>query len=183
LSTITPAPASDLPSGSGVALATEDGAVAVITFADSPLPPLEDNPESGLAPAPDSSGGPAAGAPPDGSQAASAVRAYYDAVRSSDLAGSLAAWSDGGRATGRTPDQFAAGLEGLVVVSVSIGEAGRMEGAAGSRYVELPVTVTSRGSDGGEVRQVGSFVMRSAQVEGAAPGWFIDSAELRELRP
>ncbi|GGK11445.1 hypothetical protein [Luteimonas terricola] len=165
------------------AAAADEGPVAVIAFADGTLPPLEDNPETGLAPAPVDSATIAAGPAPDAAQAVAAVRGYYDAVQAGDLARAYAAWSDGGRASGRTPEQFAAGVEGLDILSVSVGETGRIEGAAGSRYVEIPVTVTSRGSDGREVRQVGAFVMRSSQVEGAAPGWYIASAELRELRP
>lgn len=181
LPVITPVPGSD-PS-MPAAGAGEQGSVAVLAFADGPLPPLEDNPEAGLAATPVGHAAPAAAAEAGVPPAAAAVRAYYDAVQAGDLARAYAAWSDGGRASGRSPEQFAAGMEGLEVLSVSIGETGRVEGAAGSRYVEVPVTVTSRGSDGRELRQVGAFVMRSSQVEGAAPGWYISSAELRELRP
>lgn len=160
-----------------------DGSGAAIAFAEGPLPPLEDNPETGLgastAPPPDPANPPASGE----QEAVAAVHAYYDALRRGDLARAYAAWSDGGRASGRTPEQFAAGMGGIAIASVSLGEPGRVEGAAGSRFVEVPVTVTSRGSDGREVRQIGSFVMRSSQVEGAPRGWRIASAELRELQP
>ena len=178
--------------------------VAVIAFADGNdnLPPLEDNPETGLGPpapgtpmpakplpaadAPPPSVTIAAGAPPAASgerDAVAAVQAYYDALRRGDVGRAYAAWSDGGRASGRTPEQFAAGAGDMAIASVSIGEPGRVEGAAGGRYVEVPVTVTSRGRDGREVRQVGSYVMRTSQVDGAARGWHIASAELRELQP
>jgi hypothetical protein len=163
-----------------------DGSGAAIAFADGALPPLEDNPEAGLSAAPVHlpASGPVAVAAPSGErEAVAAVRAYYDALRTGDVARAYSAWSDGGRASGRTPEQFAAGVEGLAIASVSTGEPGRVEGAAGSRYVEVPVTVTSRARDGREVRQVGSFVMRSSQVEGAPRGWHIASAELRELQP
>lgn len=152
------------------------------------LPPLEDNPETGLG------AGPLPGAaamatpastPPAASsaqEAASAVRAYYDAIGAGDFNRAYAAWSDGGRSSGRTPEQFASAFQDTRVIRVSIGAPGRVEGAAGSRYVEVPVTVTSRGADGRELRQAGSFAMRSSGVEGAVPGWHIVSADLRELQ-
>lgn len=208
LPAITPVPGSDGGSVAQAAGGDGEGTAAMITFADGnpadgtplngtppngtpldgtlvagTLPPLEDNPEAGLVAAPVAGTASVDRQAPDAARAAAAVRGYYDAVRAGDMARAYAAWSDGGRASGRTPEQFATGLEGLDIVSLSIGETGRVEGAAGSRQVEVPVTVTSRGSDGREVRQVGSFTMRSSQVEGAAPGWYITSAELRELRP
>lgn len=167
----------------GAVVTAADGSGAAIAFTEGSLPPLEDNPETGLGasttPAADAGDPPASGE----QEAVAAVNAYYDALRRGDLARAYAAWSDGGRASGRTPEQFAAGMGDLAIASVSLGEPGRVEGAAGSRYVEVPVTVTSRGSDGREVRQIGSFVMRSSQVEGASRGWHIASAELRELKP
>lgn len=196
----------------GVALpvleGAEDGALSPLrdaapgigaTMAPGTLPPLEDNPEAGLgagqgfievtrAPpgnVPDA-GAVAIGAPDGadaGRQAAAAVRAYYDAVSAGDFRRAYAAWSDGGRSSGRTPEQFASSFQGTRIVRVSIGAPGRVEGAAGSRHVEVPVTVTSHTADGGELRQAGSFVMRSSVVEGAAPGWRIVSADLRELQP
>lgn len=185
LGVITPVPG-QAPLGdaaAGAVATAADGSRAAIAFAEGPLPPLEDNPESGLGA---STPPPAYPADPPASgeqEAVAAVNAYYDALRRGDLARAYAAWSDGGRASGRTPEQFAAGMGDLSIASVSLGEPGRVEGAAGSRFVEVPVTVTSRGSDGREVRQIGSFVMRSSQVEGASRGWHIASAELRELQP
>lgn len=184
-------PLRDAATGQGVALAT--GA----------LPPLEDNPEAGLGPvddvgvarAPGVDGGTgatdagAAGTRDAGDagdaagEAAATVRAYYDAISAGDFRRAYATWSDGGRSSGRTPEQFASAFEGTRIVRVSIGAPGRVEGAAGSRYVQVPVTVTSRTSDGRELRQAGSFAMRSGQVEGAAQGWRIVSADLRELQP
>ncbi|MEN1939903.1 hypothetical protein WCE39_02195 [Luteimonas sp. MJ174] len=155
------------------------------------LPPLEDNPEAGLASGPHAAppalpaSASASAAPPGASarDATTAVRAYYDAIGSGDYNRAYAAWSDGGRSSGRTPAQFAAAFQDTRIIRVSIGDPGRVEGAAGSRFVEVPVTVTSRLADGRELRQAGSFAMRSSVVEGAAPGWHIVSADLRELQP
>ncbi|MGY0611075.1 hypothetical protein [Luteimonas sp. A501] len=150
------------------------------------LPPLEDNPETGLGaePLPGAAAMPAQPSTEASAEhATAAVRAYYDAISAGDFNRAYAAWSDGGRSSGRTPEQFASAFQDTRVIRVSIGAPGRVEGAAGSRYVEVPVTITSRGADGREQRQAGSFAMRSSVVEGAVPGWHIVSADLRELQP
>lgn len=180
------APAPDAAPAGGSAAAGKP--VAVIAFADGAPSPPEDNPAAGMAPAaapviPVVAAGPAMRAASGETDAVAAVHAYYGALRSGDLARAYAAWSDGGRASGRTPEQFAAGAKALVIESVSMGEPARVEGTAGARLVDVPVTVTGRGRDGREVRQVGSFVMRGPQADGASHGWLIVSAELRELQP
>lgn len=147
------------------------------------LEALQDNPEAGFGVDPSATAAVTLPAAPSVQDAVAAVQAYYEAVAAGDFGRAYAAWSDGGRASGRTPEQFAAGFADQEVLGVSVGEPGRIEGAAGSLYVDVPVTVTLRAPDGREVRQVGSFVMRSSQVEGAARGWHIASAGLRELQP
>src|SRR5690606_24445286 len=57
--------------------------------------------------------------------AVAAVRAYYDALRAGDVARAYASWSDGGRASGRSPEQFAAGARAQAIQSVSVGEPAR----------------------------------------------------------
>lgn len=153
------------------------------------LEALQDNPEAGLGLDPPAvpvtavTAVTAVPAAPSVHDAVAAVQAYYEAIAAGDFGRAYAAWSDGGRASGRTPEQFAAGFRGQEVLAVSVGEPGRIEGAAGSLHVEVPVTVTLRGPDGREVRQAGGFVMRNGQVQGAARGWYIASAALRELQP
>lgn len=163
--------------------------VAVIAFHDAPggeggLPPLEDEPEAGLSPAQAAPAVPAqASAAPDAQAAADAVRAYYDAISAGDFRRAYAFWSDGGRASGRTPEQFAASHAGARITRVSIGAPGAVEGIADAAYVEVPVTITSRGADGRELRQTGSLALRSSGVEGPAAGWHIVDADLRGLQP
>ena len=64
-----------------------------------------------------------------------------------------------------------------------IGDPGRTEGAAGSLYVEVPVTVTGTLAGGGEFRQTGSFTLRRVNdVPGATPEqlqWRIYKTDLR----
>ncbi|MDH5824036.1 hypothetical protein QFW77_13720 [Luteimonas sp. RD2P54] len=170
--------------------------------ATSLLPPLEDNPETGLAQAgtdtgvifPDTAAEAVAGrredaaaTPPMEAEAATAVlRDYYAALDARDYARAYALWSDGGRSSGQTPEQFASAFAGAARISVSVGAPGPVEGAAGSRYVEIPVSVTTRDAGGAVTRQVGAYTLRRAVVDGASAqqrSWRIASAQLRELQP
>jgi hypothetical protein len=60
----------------------------------------------------------------------------------------------------------------------------RVEGAAGSRFVEVPVGVEATTRDGKVRRYVGAYTMQRSVVDGATPeqrAWRIASADLREL--
>ncbi|MCW5582031.1 MAG: hypothetical protein KIS72_11880, partial [Luteimonas sp.] len=139
------------------------------------LPPLEDNPETGLAPPAD----PATGGEPTAGDAVGVLQAYYAAINAGDFAQAYAAWSDGGRGSGQTPEQFAAGFADTTRVEVSPGAPGVVEGAAGSRYVEIPVSVVATHRDGGTHRYEGRYTLRRAVADGATPeqrAWRIASA-------
>lgn len=200
LASTGPAPGEPPPgaaSGEGVAMV-----VPIPGLPDGGLPPLEDEPEAGLV-AGGQPGNIVAGPPPAGVAAAvpdqapgtpepsaadavAVVREYYAAIGAGNHARAYALWSDGGRSSGQTPQQFAAGFADTRAVSVQPGEPGTVEGAAGSRYVEVPVSVTATHADGREQRYVGAYVLRRAVVDGASAGqraWRIASAELREYQP
>lgn len=146
------------------------------------LLPLEDNPETGLAGVP---GEPAAMAPePTPEEASAVIRTYYAAINALDYPRAYALWSDGGRASGQSPEQFAAGFGETSVVMVDIGTPGAVEGAAGSRFIEIPVTLRAQQSDGSSRRFEGRYVLRRAVVDGASDtqrSWRIASADLREV--
>ncbi|MCD9032289.1 hypothetical protein LDO32_11190 [Luteimonas sp. Y-2-2-4F] len=157
------------------------------------LPPLEDEPETGLVegvpPAPAAPGAdPAVGTlspEADREQAAATVRDYYAAIQARDYPRAYALWSDGGRSSGQSPEQFAAGFASTRSVDLQLGAPGEVEGAAGSRYVEVPVSLTARQDDGSLRRYAGRYVLRRAVVDGASTdqrAWRIASAELREVR-
>ncbi|MGN6512349.1 MAG: hypothetical protein ACTHKZ_02075, partial [Lysobacteraceae bacterium] len=66
----------------------------------------------------------------------------------------------------------------------SIGAPGRIEGAAGSRYVSVPVTLVRGLRDGGTQRLGGAVTLRRAVVDGATPEqrtWRIAGIELHPL--
>jgi hypothetical protein len=64
---------------------------------------------------------------------------------------------------------------------VEIGEPGRVVGAAGSRFVEIPVVVRATTEDGVEQRYSGSYVLRRTVVDGSTAEqrrWHLYSAHL-----
>lgn len=149
------------------------------------LPPLEDNPETGLFAGEDGTL-PAAGSGSGVEDAVAVVREYYAAINARSYGRAYALWSDGGRASGQSPQQFADAFDATAGIAVQIGEPGRIEAAAGSRYVEVPVSLAATGEDGELRRYRGAYVLRQAVVDGADDGqraWRIASADLREVQP
>lgn len=121
---------------------------------------------------------------PGPGEALAVVRAYYGAINAADYARAHALWATG--ASGQTLDQFAQGFADTASVVVDTEPPGRIEGAAGSRYIEVPVAVEARQRDGGVRRFVGAYTLRRSVVDGADEAqrqWRIASADIREVRP
>lgn len=119
----------------------------------------------------------------DSDNPAQVIRAYYDAINRRDFRTAFMLWSDSGRASGKTLEQFEAGFAGTDSSLVEIGEAGRVEGAAGSRFVEIPVTIRAWRKNGPAQLFGGSYVLRRAVVDGATTAqrrWHLYSAEIRQ---
>lgn len=128
----------------------------------------------------------AMGSPQEAPQALAVLRDYYAAINARDFARAYAQWSDQGRASGQSLQQFADGFADTDGVSVQLGAAGPVEGAAGSRYIEIPATVDARQRDGRMQRYAGTFTLRMTVVDGAMPAqriWHIAAADLREVGP
>lgn len=127
---------------------------------------------------------PAAPTEPGAAEAAAVVRSYYGSINAGQYPRAYALWSDGGRASGQTASQFAGGFSDTAKVTVSTGEPGRVEGAAGSRYVTIPVAVEAVQADGSVRHYDGSYTLRRAVVEGATAEqrqWRISDADLRQV--
>jgi len=121
---------------------------------------------------------------PTPQDAVAVVRSYYAAIDGHDYARAHALWSDGGRTSGQTLAQFAEGFAGTADVSVQVQEPGRIDAAAGSRYVQVPVTVTAVQQDGTAHQYRGTYTLRRAVVDGASAeqrAWRIGSADIRQL--
>lgn len=121
---------------------------------------------------------------PNPQEAVAVVRDYYAAIDDHNYAHAWAFWSDGGRASGQTPQQFADGFANTTKVAVQIDLPGRVDAAAGSRYIEVPVAIDATQRDGSVRSYTGSYLMRRAAVDGATAdqrAWRIASAKLHEV--
>lgn len=187
----SPLPQPQQPSGSITGLSGAPGPGDVPLGGEQPaadpeesaaLLPLEDNPEAGLG---EAQGDPALLLPePSPAEAVAVIRTYYAAINALDYGRAYALWSDGGRASGQSPDQFASGFGDTSVVMVDIGAPGAVESAAGTRFIQIPVSLRAQQTDGSSRRFEGQYVMRRAMVDGASDvqhQWRIASADLREV--
>lgn len=119
-------------------------------------------------------------------EAVALVRAYYEAINAGDFSRALSLWSDGGQASGQSRQQFIDGFASTQAVSVDIQPPGRVDAAAGSRYIEVPVILSATQADGSVRNYVGAYTLRRAVVDGATAeqrAWRIASADIREVRP
>ena len=118
----------------------------------------------------------------DSTKPADVVRQYYDAIDARDFAAAYALWGQNGQASGQSFQQFAAGFDKTAHVHATIDDSVRVEGAAGSQYATVPVTVDAKLRDGTEQHFAGTYTVRRAMVDGATPAqqhWHIYKAELR----
>lgn len=138
--------------------------------------PLEDNPETGFAAAT-----PAGGDAASPAEAAATVSRYYAAIRAGDYGRAYALWSDGGRASGQSPEQFAAGFAPFASSEAQVGAPQGLQAAGDAVLVEVPVSVTAVQHDGAVRRFSGRYILRRA-VDADAGAWRITAAELQEVR-
>lgn len=120
---------------------------------------------------------------PDSASPADVVRRYYAAIDSGNYAAAYALWGQQGQASGKTRQQFAAGFAQTARTDVQVGDSVRLEGAAGSQYATVPVTVDAVLRNGTRQHFTGSYIIRRAMVDGATPEqrrWHIYKAQLRE---
>ena len=136
---------------------------------------------------PDATGedGEAVATEPTPEDAVAVLREYYAAINRGDFNRAYALWSDDGRASGQSPEQFAAGFVDTTGVSVDIHPPGEVDAAAGSRYIEIPVSIVATQRDGSQRRYAGAYTLRRAVVDGATPeqrAWRVGSVDLQETQ-
>jgi len=107
---------------------------------------------------------------------------YFSAIGTGDYETAYSLWRNDGEASGQTFEEFVAGFDVTASVSWDIGEPGRIEPGAGQRYIEIPVSITARTSDGESQRFEGTYVLHhTADIPGATEEqllWRIDSADV-----
>lgn len=181
------APATGATPGTGEVAVDENG--QPLPVADGSTAPASD--------APASEGGtpPSTGtAPPDGNalpeeptpqDAVAVVRSYYAAINERQFAQAYALWSDGGKASKQTEQQFADGFRDTASVQAETLAPGRADAGAGQRYIEVPVALTATQRDGSQRRYVGAYTLHRTVVDGATAeqrAWRIRSADIREVK-
>jgi hypothetical protein len=169
------APATGLPSTDSTATndASNDDAIA----GEDASSDVDENPPGGDVQMPEE---------PTPADAVAVIRDYYRAIDGLDYAHAWSLWSDGGRSSGQSPQQFADGFANTAHVTVQTGQPGDMDAAAGSRFIEVPVTITAEMRGGGTQQYTGTYTLRRAVVDGATPeqrAWRIASASLHAISP
>jgi hypothetical protein len=71
-------------------------------------------------------------------------------------------WSDEGRASGMSDTQFITAYGKYAEIHSEVGTPGRMEGAAGSAYVDIPFRLYGKLQGGAPFNQVGTVTLRRA---------------------
>lgn len=111
------------------------------------------------------------------------VHRYYAAIDRRDYRTAYRAWSRGGQASGQSYSQFVRGFVDTRHASVTTGKPGRPEGAAGSIYIRVPVTVRATLKNGTAQRFAGSYTLRRVNdIDGSTAQerqWHLESASLR----
>jgi len=121
----------------------------------------------------------------DGPEAAAAViDDYYAAIRARDYERAYRSWSSGGAASKQSFEEFRNGFADTATVDVRTGTPSRIEPAAGSRYIEIPVEITAKTTGGETQRFRGKYVLRRTVVDGSTAEqrrWHIESAEIARV--
>jgi hypothetical protein len=113
------------------------------------------------------------------------VRDYYAAIRAHDFLRAYRMWESSGERNVRSYAQFEAGFDSTESVDVRTGTPGRLEGAAGSRYVTVPVEIDSRLRNGTRQTFTGTYTLRRVVVPGASAAqrrWHLYSADIRQVQ-
>ena len=117
------------------------------------------------------------------SDVAAVIQRYYESIDSGDLRSAYALWARGGEASGKSFAEFAAGFAGTSDVRVTVGDSIRVEGAAGSQYATIPVSVDATLRSGESQHFAGTYTLRRSMVDGATAEqrtWHIEAAKLRQ---
>jgi len=130
--------------------AANEAAPAVNESPPMPIPPTEPGPT-----------GPAVAESPNSPEAAAAVlRDYFRLIDQKEFVEAHRLWSSSSEDDDLSDGAFAGSFDRYRTYRAEIGTPGRVEGAAGSLYVDIPVTVTGELAEGGSFRLVGPVTLR-----------------------
>lgn len=141
----------------------------------------QQSPQEGAADTGAESGDPAMGVP----GALALLERYFDEINAHKFHDAYHLWSDEGAASGMTLEEFARGYDHTRSTTFVTGTPSRIEGAAGSRYITIPITIDAMTTDGVHQHFVGRLVLRRVVVPGAANeerSWHIYSAAIQQVQ-
>jgi membrane-bound inhibitor of C-type lysozyme len=114
--------------------------------------------------------------------AGNVVQTYYALIEAKKYREAWSLWGNGGKASGMSPQAFAASFGRYSEYHANIGAPGAVDAGAGQRYVTVPVQAYGRMKDGRPFNQLGSVTLhRVADIDGATAEqkkWRIRSADL-----
>ena len=119
----------------------------------------------------------------DAQDAVEVIHEYYRAIAERDFDRAYRAWGSAGPPE-QTRESFEAGFADTKSAEVRTGEPSRVEPAAGSRYVQVPVTIVSTTTSGAVQRFEGTYTLRRSVVDGAPPSdrtWHLHRASIRAV--
>jgi hypothetical protein len=115
--------------------------------------------------------------------AAAVIRHYYADLDRGDFRAAYARWGDNGEDSRQSFAAFKGGFAETASTSVEIDGPGEGGGAAGSTYIDVPVTVYARLKDGTRQRFTGRYTLRRVNdVPGSTQAerrWHLYSAALK----
>ena len=109
---------------------------------------------------------------------------YYAALNAHDHKKAYALWGADGAASGQRFEHFSGGYANTESVEAEVGAATDESGAAGSRYISVPVELRAHQYNGVVRSYRGRFALRAVVAEGASEEqrrWHLDSAEMQRL--
>lgn len=113
------------------------------------------------------------------------VQRYYNAINRGDYEQAYQTWQGNGSASHQTFEAFKNGFAETASTQVEIGEPSQVEGAAGSQYIKVPVTLTATTQNQATQRFKGTYVLRRSLVDGTPTdqrSWHIYSANLAQTK-
>jgi hypothetical protein len=113
------------------------------------------------------------------------IRDYYTAIAIRDYQRAYSYWDRNGAASQQSFEQFRQGFADTASIAVDVGQPRNPNGAAGSSYIEIPVTVTAVTQKGAPQRFRGSYVLRRVNdVPGSTAEqrrWHLYSANITQV--
>jgi hypothetical protein len=118
-------------------------------------------------------------------KAVQVIRNYYDAINRKDYDRAYVDWEQNGKASQQSFEQFKQGFANTASVTVELGTPGRIDAAAGSLYIETPVTIAATTVSGAREQFAGYYILRRGNnVPGSTPEqrtWHLYSASIHRV--